>query len=239
MSEDGFLISEGIEASYGKKKVLYGVSVEVKKREIVSIIGPNGAGKSTFLKVVFGLLKPSRGRIIFLDKDITKNNPMKNRKSGISYFIQGGEVFTNLSIEENLEMGCYASGEDYKIEEWKKEMFRLFPQLYKYRKRRAGLLSGGEKQMLALCIALIRRPKLMLLDEPSAGLAPLLVKQITRKIKQIRDDFGFSVLLVEQNIKQALSISDRVYLLRMGRVEACDVPEKIIKDKMVDKIFFA
>jgi len=239
MTVNGFLVTKEIEASYGKKKVLHGVSIEVREGEIVSIIGPNGAGKSTLLKVVFGLLKPTRGNVYFFGRDVTGKSPRQNIAEGMSYFIQGGEVFTNLSVEENLELGCYISNENLSIEKRKKEVFELFPKLADYKNKRAGLLSGGERQMLALGMLLMRKPKLLLLDEPSAGLAPVLVKQLTERIKEIRDRLGISVLLVEQNILQALSISERVYLLRMGKVEACDTPENIMREKMVEKIFFS
>lgn len=240
MTINTFLRTNNIEASYGKKKVLHGISIEVQRSEIVSIIGPNGAGKSTFQKVVFGLLKPTKGNIIFLDQDITRNSPRLNNFLGMGYFIQGGKVFTNLSVEENLELGYYVFKKtDTLIEESKQEVFQLFPVLNKYKNKRAGFLSGGEKQMLSLGMLLIRRPRLLLFDEPSAGLAPLMVKQITKKIKDIRNRYGVSVLMVEQNISQALSISDKVYIFRNGKVETCDTSENILKEKMVGKIFLS
>jgi branched-chain amino acid transport system ATP-binding protein len=234
-----FFKSTNINASYGKKEVLHGVSIDVYEGEIVSVIGPNGAGKSTFLKVVFGLLKPVRGDVIFLGQNITRNSPRQNNALGISYFIQGGEVFTNLTVEENLELGCSIFSKNGPIEERKHEVFQLFSALKKYKNKRAGLLSGGEKQMLSMGIILIRKPKFLLLDEPSAGLAPVLAKQMTERIKEIRNAMGISVLMVEQNIPQALSISDRIYLLRNGRVAGCDIPENIIKEKRIGKIFFS
>jgi ABC-type branched-subunit amino acid transport system ATPase component len=226
-----------VRASYYKREILHGVSLELREGEIISLIGPNGAGKSTLLKVIFGLLRPNEGEVIFRDKDITRSSPYLNVKEGIGYFIQGGEVFTDLSIIENLELGYYKR-EEAPFEERRDEILKLFPLLKKDTSRRAGLLSGGERQMLALGMLLIRRPRLLLLDEPSAGLAPPIVRSVTDSIKEIRDKFSTSILLVEQNIREALRISDRCYLLRAGKIEGEDTPENILKNGELEKAFF-
>ncbi|MDI6794639.1 MAG: ABC transporter ATP-binding protein [bacterium] len=227
-----------VKASYYKKEILHGVSLELRKGEIASLIGPNGAGKSTLLKVIFGLLKPTEGKVIFQGEDIAGHSPYLNVKQGIGYFIQGGEVFTDLSIAENLELSYYQR-EKAPFKERKDEVLELFPALKKETTKRAGLLSGGERQMLALGMLLIKRPRLLLLDEPSAGLAPAIVKSLIDSIKEIRDKFSTSILLVKQNIREALRISDRCYLLRAGKIEVEDTPENILENGELEKAFFA
>ncbi len=227
---------ENIKASYYKKEILKGVSLDLKEGEIVSLIGPNGAGKSTLLKVIFGLLVPTEGKIEFKGNDVTKNKPYENVKGGIGYFIQGGQVFTDLNVIENLEMGFFQK-QNTPFEERKGEILNLFPSLKKYINKRAGLLSGGEKQMLALGMLLIRKPKILLLDEPSAGLAPSIVISLIDIIKQVRDKYKASIFLVEQNIKEAMRISDRCYLLKSGAIEAEGKPEEIIQNGELEKAF--
>lgn len=233
---DYILVAEDINAGYGKKQVLFGIDLKIREGELVSLIGPNGSGKSTFLKVVSGLLFPTKGKIYFLKEDIT-NYPVEKRiKMGIGYFLQGGEVFLNLTIYENLKMGGFGLKEkDFKNS--LEEIFSLFPLLKKYLNKRAGLLSGGERQALALGIVLMRKPKLLLLDEPSAGLAPFLVKEIIEKIKMIKERFKTTILLVEQNVKEALKIATSVYLLKNGKVISEEKPENIL-EKRLEEIFF-
>jgi len=238
VSSDGILSVENIRASYYKKEILHGVSISVSDREIVSLIGPNGAGKSTLLKVIIGTLASQEGNVHFLDEDVTNLAPHLRVKKGIGYLIQGGEVFRNLTVLENLELG----GFDLPKSEYKgrlDEVFGLFPILVRMKSRRAGLLSGGERQALALGIILMRRPKLLLLDEPSAGLAPSLVKQIIAKIQRINTDFGISILLVEQNIGEALKISERVYLLKNGEIVGEEKPESLAQEERLEEVFFS
>jgi branched-chain amino acid transport system ATP-binding protein len=233
---DYILVAEDINAAYGKKQVLFGVDLKIRKGEIASLIGPNGSGKSTFLKVISGLISPFKGKIYFLGEAIT-NYPVEKRiKMGIGYFLQGGEVFLNLTVYENLKMG----GFELKEKDFKnslEEVFTLFPLLKKYLNKRAGLLSGGERHALALGIVLMRKPKLLLLDEPSAGLAPVLVKEIIEKIKMIKEKLGTTILLVEQNVKEALKIASVVYLLKNGKVIGEEKPENILEKKL-EEIFF-
>jgi branched-chain amino acid transport system ATP-binding protein len=220
---------KNIYASYGKKEVLSDVSIEVKKGEIVSLIGPNGAGKSTTLKVISGFLKPKSGKIIFKDKDITNLSPWQRSKLGIAYLFQGGSIFENLTVIENLKLS------NEKIE----TAFEIFPELEKYKKTRAGLLSGGLKQMLSISLILLKDPDLLLLDEPSAGLSPALVEKLISKIKDINQKFNKTILLVEQNIVQALKISDRLYLMSAGKIiKESDDPLTFLETEKFEKIFF-
>jgi branched-chain amino acid transport system ATP-binding protein len=220
---------KNIYASYGKKEVLSDVSIAVKKGEIVSLIGPNGAGKSTTLKVISGFLKPKSGKIIFKDKDITNLSPWQRSKLGIAYLFQGGSIFENLTVIENLKLS------NEKIE----TAFEIFPELEKYKKTRAGLLSGGLKQMLSISLILLKEPELLLLDEPSAGLSPALVEKLISKIKDINQKFNKTILLVEQNIVQALKISNRLYLMSAGKIiKESDDPLTFLETEKFEKIFF-
>jgi branched-chain amino acid transport system ATP-binding protein len=220
---------KNIYASYGKKEVLSDVSIAVKKGEIVSLIGPNGAGKSTTLKVISGFLKPKSGKIIFKDKDITNLSPWQRSKLGIAYLFQGGSIFENLTVIENLKLS------NEKIE----TAFEIFPELEKYKKTRAGLLSGGLKQMLSISLILLKDPELLLLDEPSAGLSPALVEKLISKIKDINQKFNKTILLVEQNIVQALKISNRLYLMSAGKIiKESDDPLTFLETEKFEKIFF-
>jgi branched-chain amino acid transport system ATP-binding protein len=220
---------KNIYASYGKKEVLSDVSIAVKKGEIVSLIGPNGAGKSTTLKVISGFLKPKSGKIIFKDKDITNLSSWQRSKLGIAYLFQGGSIFENLTVIENLKLS------NEKIE----TAFEIFPELEKYKKTRAGLLSGGLKQMLSISLILLKDPDLLLLDEPSAGLSPALVEKLISKIKDINQKFNKTILLVEQNIIQALKISNRLYLMSAGKIiKESDDPLTFLETEKFEKIFF-
>ncbi len=238
MKANSFVLStENIYASYYKKEILHGVSISVKDGEIVSIIGPNGSGKSTLLRVIIGTLFPQEGNVHFLKEDVTRLPPHLRVRKGIGYFIQGGEVFRNLTVLENLELG----GFDLPKSEYKEhldEVFRLFPILGDMKSRRAGLLSGGERQALALGVVLMRHPRLLLLDEPSAGLAPSLVKQTLAKIQQVNTDFGTSILLVEQNVMEAVKISERTYILSDGQIVGEEESETFSQGEKLEEVFF-
>lgn len=204
-------------AGYGKKEVLRGISLDVAKGELLALIGPNGSGKSTFLKVLAGFLLPTCGEVWFDHQNITRMAPDRRVKTGLRYFMQGGRVFPNLTVKENLEMGAItvpATEKDEKIA----AVIELFPHLENLLSRRSGSLSGGERQALALAMLLITRPRLLLLDEPSAGLSPLLTEAMMRKVHELTRMWGITVVLVEQNIRQALSICDRAILLANGNV---------------------
>lgn len=217
---------ENIHAGYNGREILNGLYLNVKPSEITCIIGPNGAGKSTVLKAIAGLLYPKKGDIIFDCKNITIMESHKRVALGIGYFLQGGEVFRDMNVFENFEVGG-ANLKKSILKERLDETLSLFPALRDKLKKRAGLLSGGEKQMLALGMIMLNRPKLILLDEPSAGLAPGLIKVVMEKIVEVNRLYGIAILLVEQKIDMALKISNRAYLIQGGRVKAKGTPENI------------
>ena len=203
---------------YGKKQILNGVSLDVTRGEIVALIGHNGAGKSTLLKAVFGLIPIWQGSVFFNGQACASPKPRNLLHAGIAYVPQGNRVFTDLTVHENLEMGGITLSSKQQVRDGMERVFTLFPALKPRLKRRAGTLSGGEKQMLALGNALILSPKLLLLDEPSLGLAPPLVSEALGRIQQISRDNGVTVLIVEQKVREVLKIADWVVVLRNGRV---------------------
>lgn len=212
---DPILLVENVYAGYIKDlDILQGVSMKVYPGELVTIIGPNGAGKSTLAKTVFGLLSPHTGRIVFQGESIAGLKPDKIVPKGMGYVPQIANVFPSLTVEENLEMGAYVR--DVPLGPLKREMYDRFPKLGQRRKQRAGTLSGGERQQLAMAKALMLRPSLLVLDEPSAALSPLMVASVFEQIQEIQRS-GTAILLVEQNAKQALQMSDRGYVLEAGR----------------------
>ncbi|MED3624976.1 ABC transporter ATP-binding protein [Neobacillus thermocopriae] len=208
-----------INVYYGNIHALKGVSLEIHQGEIVTLIGANGAGKSTLLKTLSGLLKPKSGEILFENEHLAGKVPQLIVKKGISHVPEGRRVFANMSVEENLELGAYLRKDKQGIREDFEKVYQLFPRLYERRKQLSGTLSGGEQQMLAMGRALMARPRLLLLDEPSMGLAPLLVKTIFQIIEEINKT-GTTILLVEQNANMALSIADRAYVIETGNIVA-------------------
>ncbi|WP_308636497.1 ABC transporter ATP-binding protein [Paenibacillus silvisoli] len=206
-----------IDVYYGNIHALKGVSLDVAQGEIVTLIGANGAGKSTLLKSLSGLLKPKQGDIQYLGSSIAGKPVQDIVKAGISHVPEGRRVFANMSVEENLELGAYLRKDKQGIREDMEKVYGLFPRLLERRKQLSGTLSGGEQQMLAMGRAMMARPKLLLLDEPSMGLAPLLVKAIFNIIVEINRT-GTTVLLVEQNANMALSIANRAYVIETGKV---------------------
>lgn len=206
---------EDIQVYYGAIHAIKGVSFHVEPGEIVALIGANGAGKSTILKTVSGLMHPKSGKITFLDKDITHTEGHKLVKSGLAHVPEGRRIFLQMSVQENLEMGAFTQKKVDPVE--LEKVFTLFPRLAERRKQVAGTLSGGEQQMLAMSRALMSNPKLMMLDEPSMGLAPILVDQIFSIIKDLHKA-GTTILLVEQNANRALEIADRAYVLETGKI---------------------
>jgi branched-chain amino acid transport system ATP-binding protein len=208
---------EDVHTSYGNIEALKGVSVEVAQGEIVTIIGSNGAGKSTLLMTICGSPRAREGRVVFQGHDITRLNTYDIVKLGISQSPEGRRIFPRMTVHENLKMGAVPTGGAH-FEEDVERIFTLFPRLKERLHQRGGTLSGGEQQMLAIGRALLARPKMLLLDEPSLGLAPLLVQQIFRAIVEINRTEGLTILLVEQNAYQALRIAHRAYVLSTGRV---------------------
>lgn len=221
-----------LEAGYNRKPVLHGVSLTVEPGEIVAIIGPNGAGKSTVLKSVIGMLAPRKGDILYDGALINGNRPPGNVCLGIAYSPQGNMVFDDLTVTENLAIGGYTLTDKGLVAYRMADVFTLFPELMARRKNDAGDLSGGEKQMLALGRALMLRPKLLLLDEPSLGLAPSALKKSFETIRGVRDDYQTAMLIVEQNVDAVFAIADRVYVMALGKVVAEDVPPNLPRERL-------
>jgi branched-chain amino acid transport system ATP-binding protein len=221
-----------INVYYGNIHALKGVSLEINQGEIVTLIGANGAGKSTLLKTISGLLKPKNGEILFESEHVAGKVPQLIVKRGISQVPEGRRVFANMSVEENLELGAYLRKDKKGILEDFEKVFQLFPRLQERRKQQSGTLSGGEQQMLAMGRALMARPRLLLLDEPSMGLAPLLVKTIFRIIEEIKQT-GTTILLVEQNANMALSIADRAYVIETGKIVASGTSEELSQSDQI------
>ena len=212
--------------------MLNGVSMTVNKGEIVALIGPNGAGKSTVLKTVIGVLKTRQGAVLFNGERLNGNSPAKIIGRGIVYVPQGNAVFNDLTVLENLQMGAFLLTDKTLIEQRMQEVFGLFPEISERKNMDAGNLSGGEKQMLALGRALMIKPDVLLLDEPSLGLSPKAVKKAFETIKGIAKRFNTAVLMVEQNVQEALRISDRVYVMVLGKVAAQDTPANLTRERI-------
>ncbi|MDM5206748.1 ABC transporter ATP-binding protein [Cytobacillus kochii] len=221
----------GIHAGYGKIQVLKDVSLEVEEGTIVTILGANGAGKSTTMKSVSGLLKPSAGKISFLGEDVTGLRPDQLLRKGIALVPEGRQILAGMTVLENLEMGAYHR-KDTEIDSDLNKMLERFPILKEREKQLGGTLSGGQQQMLAIARAIMSRPKLLLLDEPSMGLAPLVVADIFKIIKEINQS-GTTVLLVEQNARQALKISDKGYVLETGKMVASGNATDLLSDARI------
>ena len=223
---------EEINAYYGDLQALWGISMEVNEGELVALVGPNGAGKTTTLRVITGLLKPASGSIHFHDHHLGKEPAHKIVELGISQVPEGGRIFTGMSVLENLELGAFLPKARANKDESLKWVYSIFPRLEERMEQRAGTLSGGERQMLAIGRALMSKPKLLLLDEPSFGLAPILVEHIFEMIREINRQ-GVTVLLVEQNIRAALELADRAYVIENGRVVGQGVHEDLLSFESV------
>jgi branched-chain amino acid transport system ATP-binding protein len=208
---------QGIDAGYKDLQALWDVSLRVSQGELVAFVGPNGAGKSTTLKVISGLIKPSAGNVLLDGHSLTKEPPHRIVDLGISQVLEGGRVFTELTVLENLELGSFGAKARKAKDMNLGRVFDLFPRLEERQRQRAGTLSGGERQMLAIGRALMSAPRLLMLDEPSFGLAPILVEQIFAMITEINRQ-GVTVLLVEQNVRAALELTQRAYVIEHGRV---------------------
>jgi len=222
--------------SYGQITALKGISLEVEEGSIVSILGANGAGKTTTLKTIVGLLKPRKGNILYCNQDITIINSDEIVKMGITLVPEGRRIFPELSVEENLEMGAFLIKDKSTMKHSFDYVYNNFPILYERRRQMGGSLSGGEQQMLAIGRALMSKPKLLLLDEPSMGLAPLIVEEIISIIEQINKD-GTTILLVEQNVNLALGISDKSYVLELGEIVIEGYAKNLINNEKVKKAY--
>lgn len=222
--------------SYGMMEVLHGVSVKVEDKELVSIIGPNGAGKTTLIKTVMGLVKPTSGSIIYDGQDITHVPAHKRAGMGIGYVPEGRRVFGKLTVDENLRMGAYELKDKAQIAKNIEMVYGIFPRLGERAKQLASTMSGGEQQMLAIARALMLNPKMLLIDEVSMGLMPIMVNTCFDVIKQLNDE-GITVLVVEQNANKALKIADRGYVLETGNIVISDTAENMRKDDTVQKAY--
>ena len=225
---------EDMHVYYGAIHAVKGVSFEVGNGEIVALIGANGAGKSTILKTVSGLMHPRSGSITFMDKNIAHTDAHKLLRHGLAHVPEGRRIFLQMTVQENLDMGAFTRKDTYKAD--MERMFELFPRLKERRKQIAGTLSGGEQQMLAMSRALMSNPKLLMLDEPSMGLAPILVDQIFDIIKELHAA-GTTILLVEQNASKALEIADRAYVLETGKITLSGTGEELAKSDEVRKAY--
>ena len=224
---------------YGAIQALKGVSIHIKEGEIVTLIGANGAGKTTTLNTISGLLHPKKGQVVFQEREITRLSPEKIVSLGISQAPEGRQIFATMSVMDNLLLGSYhryGRKTKHQIQQDIDVIFELFPILKERIRQKAGTLSGGEQQMLAIGRAFMSRPKILLLDEPSMGLAPLVIKEIFGKIKALREE-GATILLVEQNAKAALNIADRGYVMETGKIVFQETTEQLKENKEVQRAY--
>ncbi|MDZ4205956.1 MAG: ABC transporter ATP-binding protein [Patescibacteria group bacterium] len=227
---------EDVHVHYGGVRALLGVSMAVDEGEIVVLMGPNGAGKSTILKAIFGLAPIDKGKILWEEKEVKPiSHEMVER--GISFVPQGRRVFKHLTVKENLEVGGYVIKDQKEIKKRIENVLDLFPMLRGKIKDKSSSLSGGQQQMLALARGLMIDPKVLLLDEPSLGLAPKIVKEVFQKIKEINEKRKTAIVVVEHNIKSLLEIAQRTYVLDKGKVVATDTPQNIINSNVLEKVF--
>jgi branched-chain amino acid transport system ATP-binding protein len=227
---------DGLECRYGKVAAVRDLCLEVKQGELVSLIGANGAGKTTTLKAISGVLAPSAGRIVFEGADITRASARRVLELGIAHCPEGRRMFPYMTVRENLELGCYLRRDKAAIEADIRKLYERFPILGERRGQAAGTLSGGEQQMLAISRALMSRPKLVMFDEPSLGLAPNIVERTFDIIRQIRAE-GVTVIMVEQNAAAALELSDRSYVLEQGRVSLTGTGQALLDDPHVKEAY--
>jgi len=208
---------ENVSAAYGLIQILWDVSFKIREKEIVSIIGPNGAGKTTLVKTIMGLLPAKNGTIRFKGENIEKLPPYEIVKKGVTLIPEGREIFPRMTVEENMLLGAYTINDKNAVKESKERIYQIFPVLKKKEKALAQTLSGGEQQMLVICRSLMSNPELLILDEPSLGLAPIIVGKVLDTLRKINEE-GVTILLVEQNIRDSLNIADRGYVLEEGKI---------------------
>ena len=231
MSEP-LLVLDQVEACYGDFQALFNITLEVRKGEVVTLIGANGAGKTTTLRLISGLIRPRKGSVKFDGREISKMAAHEIVETGISHVPEARQLFPHMSVEENLALGAYISRVRPKLKEKIEEQFETFPRLKERRRQMAGTLSGGEQQMVAIARALMSEPKLLLLDEPSLGLAPNIVEEVFAKVSRIRET-GVTVLVVEQNVVDGLSISNRGYVVENGAISMQGSPEELLGNEKI------
>ena len=231
------LAVRNIESYYGPIMAIRGVSLDVRQGQIVSVLGANGAGKTTLMKTVSGVMDPEKGQILYHGKNIAGSSPDQVVRAGIVHVPEGREVFPLLTVEENLKMGAFTRSDAEGIRRDQEMVFSYFPILAERRTQAAGTLSGGQQQMLAIGRGLMAAPKLMLLDEPSLGLSPLLVKEIFQIIRRLNREQGVTMMLVEQNAKVALEVADHGYVMELGRIVMADTAERLLQSKDVQEFY--
>jgi len=236
VASETVLTVEDVHTFYGSIEALKGISLEVREGEIVTLIGANGAGKSTTLRSINGLNHPRTGKIIFQGADVTQMPPHQIVKRGISQSPEGRKLFPRMSVTENLEMGAFQRNDRAEMKEDMDRVYSLFPRLAERKTQKAGTMSGGEQQMLAIGRALMARPKLLLLDEPSMGLAPIFVEKIFEIVREINEQ-GTPILLVEQNALMALDTADRGYVLETGTIALADDAKRLRENEQVRKTY--
>ena len=225
-----------VDAGYASFQALFGVSLDVRAGEAVGVIGPNGAGKTTLMRVISGLIRPTRGSITMEGTDVLATPPHRIVSLGIAHVPENRRLFPRLTVDDNLKMGAYMPGARAQYAERLEFVFDLFPRMKERRNQMAGTMSGGEQQMCAIGRALMSNPKLLLLDEPSAGLAPVVVQQVFELVKRIRAS-GLTVLIVEQNVQQVLKVVDRAYLLEAGSIRASGTSEEMLKSDTIKQAY--
>ena len=231
MSAQPLLAAAGIAAGYGKKEIVRGIDLAVADREVLLVLGHNGAGKTTLMRALFGLIAPSAGRVTFAARDITGRRPAENVAQGLAFIPQGHGIFPTLSVRDNLELGAFALPDRFQLGARLDTVFALFPILAERQRQIGGTLSGGQQQMLAIGMALMHAPRLMILDEPSLGLAPNLVDKVMQAIRTVNQRFGTTILMVEQNVRYSLPIADRVAVLKTG-LKIYDGPPDPLHDRV-------
>jgi branched-chain amino acid transport system ATP-binding protein len=227
---------QNLSAAYGLVQILRDVNFKVEEKEILSIIGPNGAGKTTLVKTIMGFLHPKSGTIIFKGENIEKLPPYEIVKKGLTMIPEGREIFPRMTIEENLMLGAYTIKDKAEIKETKENVYQIFPVLKKKEKALAQTLSGGEQQMLVICRSLMSNPQLLILDEPSLGLAPILVEKVIDTIRTINDE-GVTILLVEQNIHDSLNVADRAYVLEEGKIVLEGKSRELLSNSHIKEVY--
>jgi branched-chain amino acid transport system ATP-binding protein len=231
MSAAPLLAATALAAGYGKKEIVRGIDLAIAEREVVIVLGHNGAGKTTLMRALFGLIAPRAGRVLFAERDVTGRRPAENVADGLAFIPQGHGIFRTLSVRDNLELGAFALKERSRLAERLDTVFALFPVLAERARQRGGTLSGGQQQMLAIGMALMHAPRLMILDEPSLGLAPNLVDKVMEAIRTVNRRFGTTILMVEQNVRATLPIADRVCVLKTG-LKIYDGPPGPLHDRV-------